>query len=133
LSDNELDKIRLRKVAQLLRLQSTPRDIINISTNDDFKKLLNDFPDKIIVIDFWAVWCAPCKMYAPVFKKAHEEFTPDFIFAKINSDENPSIAQYFGITSIPTTLFIKGKQVVHKFSGVVNYETLKHILEKLKS
>ncbi|HDZ18917.1 MAG TPA: thioredoxin [archaeon] len=133
MSDNELDKIRLRKVAELLRLQSIPEKIINVSTTDEFKKLLNDFPDKIIVIDFWAVWCAPCKMYAPVFKKAHEEFTSDFIFTKINSDENPSIAQYFGITSIPTTLFIKGKQVVHKFSGVVNYETLKHILEKLKS
>ena len=133
MSDNELDKIRLRKVAELLRLQSIPEKIINVSTTDEFKKLLNDFPDKIIVIDFWAVWCAPCKMYAPVFKKAHEEFTSDFIFTKINSDENPSIAQYFGITSIPTTLFIKGKQVVHKFSGVVNYETLKQILEKLKS
>ena len=133
MSDNELEKIRLRKIEGLLRLQSTPKEIINISNNDDFNKLLNDFPDRIIVIDFWAVWCAPCKMYAPVFKKAHEEFTLDFIFTKINSDENPSIAQYFGITSIPTTLFIKGKQVVHKFSGVVNYETLKQILEKLKS
>ncbi len=133
MSDNELEKIRLRKIEELLRLQSTPKEIINISSNDDFSKLLNDFPDRIIVIDFWAVWCAPCKMYAPVFKKAHEEFTLYFIFTKINSDENPSIAQYFGITSIPTTLFIKGKQVVHKFSGVVNYETLKQILEKLKS
>lgn len=133
MSDNELEKIRLRKIEELLRLQSTPKEIINISNNDDFNKLLNDFPDRIIVIDFWAVWCAPCKIYAPVFKKAHEEFTLDFIFTKINSDENPSIAQYFGITSIPTTLFIKGKQVVHKFSGVVNYDTLKQILEKLKS
>lgn len=133
MSDNELDKIRLRKAEELLQFQSKSKEIIHISNNNEFNKLLNDFTDKIIVIDFWAVWCGPCKMYAPVFQRAHEEFTGDFIFTKINSDENPSIAQYFGITSIPTTLFIKGKQVVHKFSGVVNYETLKQTLEKLKS
>ena len=133
MSDNELDKLRLRKVEELLRLQSTSKEIIHINNNEDFNKLLNDFPDKIIVIDFWAVWCGPCKTFAPVFKKAHEEFAADFIFAKINTDENPSIAQFFGITSIPTTLFIRGKQVVHKFSGVVNYETLRQILENLKS
>lgn len=133
MSDNELDKLRLRKVEELLRLQSTSKEIIHINNNEDFNKLLNDFPDKIIVIDFWAVWCGPCKTFAPVFKKAREEFAADFIFAKINTDENPSIAQSFGITSIPTTLFIRGKQVVHKFSGVVNYETLKQILENLKS
>jgi len=133
LSDNELDKIRLKKVEELLRLQSMPKEIINISTSDDLNKLLNDFPDKIIVIDFWAVWCAPCKTYAPVFKKVHEEYTTDFIFTKINTDENPSIAQYFGISSIPTTLFIKNGKVLHKFAGVVNYETLRQILERLKS
>lgn len=133
MSDNELDKIRLKKVAELLRLQSLPKEIINISTSDDLNKLLNDFPDKIIVIDFWAVWCAPCKMFAPVFKKVHEEYTTDFIFTKINTDENPSIAQYFGISSIPTTLFIKNRKVLHKFAGVVNYETLSQILERLKS
>jgi len=133
MSDNELDKLRLRKAEELLQHQSTGKEIIHISSNDEFNKLLDDFPDKIIVIDFWTVWCGPCKMYAPVFKKAHEEFKADFIFTKIDADENPSIAQHFGITTIPTTVFIKAKQVVHKFIGVVNYKTLKQILEKLKS
>jgi len=133
MSDNELEKIRLRKAQRLLKLQSMPKEIIDIKTEDEFNKLLKDFPDKIIVIDFWAEWCAPCKLFAPILAKAHEEYSIDFIFVKINVDENPMIAQYFGITSIPTTLFIKGEHILRKFLGAVNFEVLKQILEKLKS
>ena len=133
MSDNELEKIRLRKAELLLKHQSMPKDIIHVNNQNEFEKLLRDFPDKIVIIDFWAIWCSPCKTYAPVFKKAQEDYSRDFIFAKVNTDENTMVAQYFGISSIPTTLFIKNGQVLHKFAGVVNYENLKHILEKLKS
>ena len=133
MSDKELEKIRLRKAEMLFKLQLTPKEILTINNEEEFNKLINDFPEKIVVIDFWAVWCAPCKIYTPVFKKAQEQFSKDIIFAKINIDENPVIGQYFGITSIPTTLFIRGSQVLRKFAGVVNYDTLKKIIEKVKS
>ena len=133
MSDNELERIRQRKLEMLMKLQAIPKDIVNIHTDSDLNKLTKDFPDKIVIIDFWAVWCAPCKVYAPIFEKFHQEYYGDFIFAKVNVDENPMVAQYFGITSIPTTTFIKNRQVLRKFVGLMNYDTLKHILEKLKS
>jgi len=133
MSDKELEKIRQRKVEMLMKLQSMPKEIINIKNEDDLNSLSKEFNDKIIVIDCWAVWCAPCKIYAPIFEKIQQEYYQDCIFAKINVDENPMVAQRFGISSIPTTLFIKGGQFLRKLVGVINYTTLKQILEKFRS
>lgn len=133
MSDNELEKIRQRKAEMLMKLQSIPKKIINIKNEDDLNKLSQEFNDKIIVIDFWAVWCSPCKVIAPIFEKIQQEYYQDFIFVKINVDENPMVAQRFGISSIPTTLFIKGGQFLRKLVGVINYTTLKQVLEKFRS
>ncbi|MHA1914869.1 MAG: thioredoxin [Promethearchaeota archaeon] len=133
MSEDELEKIRRKKVEELLKFQAMPREIVTINNSDDLTRLIKDFNDKIVVIDFWAVWCSPCKTFAPIFQKIHEEFYTNFIFAKINVDENPQIAQHLGITSIPTTVLLKGDTVVRKFVGVLNYTTLKGVLEKFKS
>ena len=133
MSDNELEKIRQRKAEMLMKLQAMPKGIINIQNEGDLIKLSEEFNDKVIVIDFWAVWCSPCKMFAPIFEKIQQEYSHDFIFAKINVDENPMVAQRYGIASIPTTLFIKGGQPLRKIVGVVNYTTLKQMLEKFRA
>jgi len=133
MSDNELEKIRRRKAEILMKLQAIPKEIINIHNYNELQKLFQDFPDKIIIIDFWAVWCAPCKMFAPIFEKLQQEYLREIIFIKVNVDENPRIAQSYGITSIPTTVILKSNELLRKFVGVMNYETLKNILEKLKS
>jgi len=132
MSDNELEKTRLRKAEMLLKLHSMPNEIININSEDGFNTLLKDFPEKVVVIDFWAIWCAPCKVFTPIFERVYQEYSKEFIFIKVNIDETPSIARQFGITSIPTTLFIKGGEVLRKFVGIVSYEILKQILEKFK-
>lgn len=132
MSDNDLEKIRQRKVELLLNMQRMPNGIITINSEQDLTRLTNQFNDKIIVIDFWAVWCSPCKIFAPIFEKLQQEYYTDFIFAKINVDENPLIAQSFGISSIPTTLFIKEGKLLRKFVGVMNYETFRQFLEKVK-
>ena len=133
MSDNELKKIRQRKAEMLMKLQSMPKGIVSITTEEDLNKLSSDFDDKIIVCDFWAVWCSPCKMFAPIFEKVQKEYGQDFIFVKINVDENPMAAQRYGVSSIPTTLFIKGGQPIRKIVGVVNYSALKQILDKFKA
>jgi thioredoxin 1 len=132
MSDNDLEKIRQKKVEMLLRMQNVPKEIVTIQNEQDLMKLINEFKDKIIIIDFWAVWCSPCKMFAPIFEKLQQEFYQDFIFIKINVDENPLIAQNFGISSIPTTLLLKDGQTLRKFVGLMNYASLKQILEKFK-
>ena len=132
MSDNDLAKIRQKKAEMLLKMQSMPRGIVTIKDEQDLLRLQEEFSNKIIIIDFWAVWCAPCKIFAPTFEKLQQEYWNDFIFAKINVDENPLVAQHYRISSIPTTLLLKGGQVLRKFVGAMNYPSLKQVLEKFK-
>jgi thioredoxin 1 len=133
MTENDLDKIRQRKAEMLLKAQSMPTEIVKIHSAEEFNQLKTDFPDKIIIVDFWAVWCSPCMMFAPVFEKIQKEHYQDFIFVKVNVDEVGSVAQQYRITGIPTTLFIKNDKVIHKVVGAVNEEHLRRVLEKLKS
>ncbi|HEC37786.1 MAG TPA: thioredoxin, partial [bacterium] len=88
--------------------------------------------EKIVIIDFWAVWCSPCKIFAPVFKKLHQEYQNDFLFVKINVDDNPNIALKYRVSSIPTTVFLKRGKLLKSIVGSVNYTALKLILEQFK-
>lgn len=133
MSDEELERIKKEKVKKLMMLQSIPREIIKIQSENQFNDISTKFKDKISVIDFWAVWCAPCISFAPVFEQLFREYQQDFIFAKVNVDEVPGIANRFQITGIPTTLFVKNGNPVHKMVGAANYQMMKVTLEKLKS
>src|ERR1043165_8761520 len=70
-------------------------------TNESFEKTVNENP--MVIIDFWAPWCGPCRGFAPVYEKASEAH-PDVVFAKINSDEQQELAAAFNIRSIPTLM-----------------------------
>ena len=133
MTENDLNKIRLKKAEMLLKTQSMPTEIVKIHSGEEFNQLKYDFPEKILIIDFWAVWCSPCMMFAPVFEKIQKEQYQDFIFVKVNVDEVGSIAQEYRITGIPTTLFIKSDKVIHKVVGAVNEEYMRRVLEKLRS
>ncbi|MFX1387882.1 MAG: thioredoxin [Promethearchaeota archaeon] len=130
--DEKLEMLKRKKVEALLKHQTMPENIIEIHSSEEFNNLLNNYSDKIIVIDFWAVWCGPCMFFAPIFKKLHGEFQKDFIFVKVNVDENNAIAMKYGITGIPTTLFIKNKEVINQVVGAMNYEGMKQVLTKLQ-
>ena len=133
MTENDLNKIRLKKAEMLLKTQSMPTDIVKIHSAEEFNQLKSDFSDKILIIDFWAVWCSPCMMFAPVFEKLQKELYQEFIFVKVNVDEVGAIAQEYRITGIPTTLFIKNDKVIHKVVGAVNEDHLRRVLEKLRS
>lgn len=130
-ADSELEMLRMKRAKTLLK-QTMPETIIEIKSLEEFNKILKDYPNKIIIIDFWAVWCGPCMFFAPIFKKLHEEFKNEFIFVKVNVDENNAIAMKYNITGIPTTLYIKNGDVINKAVGALNYEQMKQVLEKLK-
>jgi thioredoxin 1 len=72
-----------------------------------------------VVVDFWAPWCGPCKMLAPVVEKVAGQFSGKVDFVKLNTDENPSIAGQYGISGIPCLVLYKGGQAVDRIVGFV--------------
>jgi len=81
----------------------------------------------LVVVDFWAEWCGPCRMIAPVLEALAKDYKDKLKVVKINVDEEPDLAARFGIQSIPSLLFFKGGQMVKQQIGAVP----KHILEKI--
>ena len=77
-----------------------------------------------LVVDFWAAWCAPCKMMAPFFEQAATALEPQVRLAKVNTDENPMLAQRYQINSIPTTAVFKGGREVARQPGAMNLPQL---------
>ncbi len=73
--------------------------------------------DKLVVIDFWAEWCGPCKMIGPIIEEIGEEYKDKVIVGKLNVDENDETTGKYGIRNIPTVLFIKDGKVVDKLVG----------------
>jgi len=87
--------------------------------------------DGLVLVDFWAVWCGPCQMVAPIVEELAKEYDGKLKVLKLNTDEDPDIAGKYGIMSIPTLLFFKGGQPVEKVVGAVPKRILKEAIDKL--
>jgi len=83
-----------------------------------------------VVIDLWAEWCGPCRMYSPIIEQVSEEYDKKVKFVKINVDDNESLAQKYNVMSIPTTLLIEHGEIKAMSVGAVPKETLKNWLKK---
>ena len=85
----------------------------------------------LVMVDFWAVWCGPCQMVAPIVDELAAEYDGKLKVLKLNTDENPDIAGKYGIMSIPTLLFFKNGQMVEKVVGAVPKRALKEAIDNL--
>jgi thioredoxin 1 len=100
-------------------------------TDTNFKKevLESNLP---VLVDFWATWCGPCKMIAPLLEELAQEYESKLKVGKINIEENPRIPTQYGVMSIPTLMFFKKGQVVDQVSGALSrVELKKRISENL--
>ncbi len=104
---------------------SKPQDV---SDNEwDVEVLSNDTP---VLVDFWAPWCGPCRMVAPVVDELAEEYDGKVKFVKLNTDDNIETASKYGIRSIPTLMVFKGGEVVEQVVGFRPKSELKKSLDK---
>jgi thioredoxin len=99
-------------------------------TKDNFEKTVNENP--MVIVDFWAPWCGPCRGFAPVYEKASDTHQ-DVVFAKVNTDEQQELASAFNIRSIPTLMVFREKVILFQQAGALPGQALEQVITQAKS
>jgi thioredoxin 1 len=121
-SDDELEAIKDKKLAELQKEAATKAMMSSITeplvlTDSNFASEVTKYP--IMVVDFWAPWCGPCRMVSPIIEQLSREYSGRVAFGKVNVDENQRIAASFGVQSIPTLMIFKGSKAVDVIIGAM--------------
>lgn len=112
------------------KLLDNPEDVIYL-TDNNFKEAINKY--KNIVVDFWAEWCAPCKMVAPIIDQLAQENVGKIVFGKLNVDENPTIASEYEVMSIPTFIAFKNGVKAGEIKGAMSKTEMERKIKNLLS
>ncbi len=124
---DDLERIRQKKMKELLeKVKKMDKPLKADETN--FNKIISQHEN--VVVDFWAEWCMPCRMIAPIIEELAKEFSGKVVFAKLNTDENQSIAARYSISAIPTLIFFKNGKPVDILIGAFPKSEIKRWIEK---
>lgn len=104
------------------------RDLMELNDNNFYEEIKKN---KLTLVDFWASWCGPCQMIAPVIEEVAKEFLGKLKIAKIDVDDNPKIAADFDVMNIPTLIFFKEAQEVDRIVGIISKKDLTHKIKEL--
>ena len=121
-SDDELEAIKQRKMVDLQKVAAAKAMMSALTepvvlTDSNFKVEIAKYP--VVLVDFWAPWCDPCRMVSPIIEQLAKEYSGKVAFGKVNVDENQMISGSFGIQSIPTMMIFKGGKAVDVMIGAL--------------
>lgn len=121
-SDDELQEIKQRKMAELQKAAASMTMMSALSepvvlTDSNFKDEIAKYP--VMLVDFWAPWCGPCRMVSPIIEQLAKEYSGRVAFGKVNVDKNQMITGSFGVQSIPTMMIFKGGKPVDVMIGAL--------------
>ena len=121
-----VDRVRL---SQRTPIEGGPGVATVNLTKDDFEQTIVD--NDLVLVDFWAEWCGPCKMFGPVFEKVSESH-PDAVFAKVDTEDQQELAAYFNIRSIPTLMIFRDQIGIFSQPGALPEDALRDLIDQAK-
>lgn len=132
MEDGELDALRAKKLAELqafVQAEAQKKDV-KPSTFTDMSFETDTRREGVVLVDMWAVWCAPCLRLAPTIEQIAKDYAGKVRVGKLNVDENPETPQRFGVQSIPTLLVFKDGKLVDEIVGAVPRQSIDAVLNR---
>ena len=128
--DEELERIRAKKLKELLKKsQKQKTEGVVTLTSSSFDKFLEN-TNLPVLVDFWADWCMPCRIMAPVMEELARDYAEKAVFARVNVDENPEVASRYNIMSIPHFIIFRNGRPAERIVGAVGRGPLEDALKK---
>ncbi|MEF8874238.1 MAG: thioredoxin [Candidatus Thermoplasmatota archaeon] len=129
-NDKEVEEIKKKMVEDIMNKkeeENYPKEPIKVNDND-FQETIDNYP--LVLVDFWAEWCGPCKMMEPVLEELAEEYQGEVVIAKMNVDNNQKVPNNFGVSSIPTLVLFKNGERVDRMIGALQKQQLEQKFEE---